>query len=257
VLIAKLFRPFPKYLQVREVLLRRLERDLRPGQQFPTEQALCAEFGISRETVREALRTLEDDGLISRHPGRGSFVLRAPRRRAERRLTGLVEDFSDLRLDTEARVLDAGPMAATADLAEAMALAAGAPLYRISRLRNFERRPLAFHDAFLPAELGSTIAALDLRHTSIMHELQVTLGLPCVEQYQRIEAIAADAPLARALETTLGAPLLQITRCVAAGDDRQPVLFRSQFRADRYYYTVDLASAQPAAPPSGRARRRP
>ncbi len=237
---------------MREVLLRRLERDLQPGQQFPTEQALCAEFGISRETVREALRALEEAGLISRHPGRGSFVLRPPRRRAERRLTGLVEDFSDLRLDTEAKVLDAGPMAATAELAEAMAVAPGAPLFRISRLRKFEGQTLAFHDALLPAELGRTVAALDLRRTSILHELQVTLGLRCVEQYQRIEAIAADAPLARALEVMLGAPLLQITRRVAAGGGHRPVLFRSQFRADRYYYTVDLAATRPAA----RARRR-
>jgi GntR family transcriptional regulator len=234
---------------VREVLLRRLERELQPGQQFPTEQALCAEFGVSRETVREALRMLEADGLISRHPGRGSFVLRPPRRRSERRLTGLVEDFSDLRLDTDAEVLDAGAMSASADLAEAMALAPGEPLYRISRLRRFEAQPLAFHDAFLPAGLGARVAALDLRHTSIIHELEVTLGLPCVEDYQRIEAVAADAPLARALEVALGAPLLQITRRVAAGPERVPVLFRSQFRADRYYYTVDLAAGR--KPPRG------
>jgi GntR family transcriptional regulator len=242
-----LFRPFPKYLQVREVLLRRLERELQPGQQFPTEQALCAEFGVSRETVREALRTLEEDGLISRHPGRGSFVLRPPRRRSEQRLTGLVEDFSDLRLDTEAKVLDAGAMSASAELAEAMALPPGEPLYRISRLRHFEAQPLALHDAFLPADLGRAVAALDLRRTSIIHELEVTLRLPCVEDYQRIEAIAADAPLARALDVVLGAPLLQITRRVAAGPKRLPVLFRSQFRADRYYYTVDLAAGRKPA----------
>lgn len=234
------------------MLLRRLERDLRPGQQFPTEQALCAELGVSRETVRMALRALEEDGLISRHRGRGSFVLRPPRRRADRRLTGMVEDYSDLRLDTEATVLDSGPMAATTELAEAMDLSAGAPLFRISRLRLFERQPLAFHDAFLAAELGQRVAELDLRHTSILHELRITLGLACVEEFQRIEALAADAPLARTLNVPLGAPLLQITRRVAAGPARIPVLFRSQFRADRYFYTVDLAGAHPPERPRKR-----
>lgn len=234
------------------MLLRRLERDLQPGQQFPTEQALCAEFGVSRETVREALRPLEQDGLISRHRGRGSFVLRPPARRADRRLTGMVEDYSDLHLDTDAAVLDAGPMTATAELAEAMGLTAGAALFRISRLRRFEHQPLAFHDAFLPADLGGRVALLDLSHTSILHELQVTLGLPCAEAFQRIEALAADPPLARALDVQLGAPLLQITRRVAAGAVPQPVLFRSQFRADRYFYTVDVAAARPPARPRGR-----
>jgi len=237
---------------VRDVLLRRLERDLQPGQQFPTEQVLCAEFGVSRETVREALRVLEEDGLISRHRGRGSFVLHPPRRRADRRLTGMVEDYSDLRLDTEATVVEAGPMAATAELAEVMDLQAGAALYRISRLRRFERQPLAFHDAFLTAELGQRVAALNLRRTSILHELRVTLRLPCTEGFQRIEAVAADAPIARALDVQLGAPLLQITRRVATGATRQPVLFRSQFRADRYFYTVDLAGARPSVRQRGR-----
>jgi GntR family transcriptional regulator len=236
---------------VREALLRRLERDLRPGQQFPTEQALCTEFGVSRETVREAVRRLEDDGLISRHPGRGSFVLHSPRRRAERGLTGLVEDFSDLHLNTEARVLEAGPAPMTDEVAETMGLSADESVYRISRLRSFEGQPLAFHDAFLPVQLGCRVAALDLRRTSILHELRVTLRMHCLEHYQRIEAVAADAPLARLLDVVLGAPLLQITRRIEAGRC-QPVLFRSQFRADRYYYTVDLAAGHASSRPSRR-----
>lgn len=224
---------------------------MQPGQQFPTEQALCAEFGVSRETVREALRALEDDGLISRHPGRGSFILRSPARRTERRLTGMVEDFSELHFDTRAKVLEAGPVAASAELTEAMGVMKEEPLYRISRLRSFEQQPLAFHDAYLPVELGEKLMALDLRRTSIVNELRLTLGLHCVEAYQRIEAVAADAPLARLLDVVLGAPLLQITRRFEASG--QPVLFRSQFRADRYYYTVDLAAAR--SPGHGRHTR--
>lgn len=215
---------------------------MQPGQQFPTEQALCAEFGVSRETVREALRALEEAGLISRYPGRGSFVQRSPLQRAERRLTGMVEDFSELHFDTRAKVLEAGPVVATAELAEVMGVITEEPLYRISRLRSFERQPFAFHDAYLPVDLGEKLAALDLRRTSILNELHVTLGLQCVEAYQRIEAMAADAPLARLLDVVLGAPLLQITRRFEAAG--RPVLFRSQFRADRYYYTVDLTAVR-------------
>ena len=58
------FTPYPKYLQIRELLLRRLARDLMPGDRLPTENALSAEFGVARETVREALSGLEQDGLI-------------------------------------------------------------------------------------------------------------------------------------------------------------------------------------------------
>jgi DNA-binding GntR family transcriptional regulator len=70
--------PFPKYLQIREILLRRIEREMRIGDRLPTEHALCEQFGVSRETVRDALGGLEADGMISRTPGQGTFVARLP-----------------------------------------------------------------------------------------------------------------------------------------------------------------------------------
>jgi GntR family transcriptional regulator len=236
--IQELFRPFPKYLQVREILLRRLVRDLSPGDTFPTESDLCAEFGVSRQTVRGAVQTLVADGLISRHAGRGSIVLRRPDDAGQRRLTGLVEDFTDLRLNTSARVLESGPAPAPPAVAAAMDFAADTEVFRITRVRFFEQLPLVLHDAFLPLELGSRIAALDLSHTAIISELRTTFRLKCVEAWQHIEASAADTPMARLLEITVGAPLLVVTRLMNVGRRHEPVLFISHFRADRYYYSL-------------------
>ncbi len=238
--IQKLFRPFPKYLQVREILLRRLVRDLSPGDTFPTESDLCAEFGVSRQTVRGAVQSLVADGLISRHAGRGSIVLRRPEGAGAHRLTGLVEDFTDLRLNTSARVLETGLAPAPLEVAKAMEVVEGAELFRITRVRFFEELPLALHDAFLLPELGARIAALDLSHSAIISELRATLKLKCVEAWQHIEATAADTPMARLLEITVGAPLLVITRLLNVGRKREPVLFLSHFRADRYYYSLTL-----------------
>jgi GntR family transcriptional regulator len=247
--IQKLFRPFPKYLQVREILLRRLGRDLSPGDTFPTESDLCAEFGVSRQTVRGAVQSLVADGLISRHAGRGSIVLRRPEG-AGALLTGLVEDFTDLRLNTSARVLESGPTLAPPEVAKAMEVREGAELFRITRVRFFEELPLALHDAFLLPELGARIAALDLSHSAIISELRATLRLPCGEAWQHIGATVADTPMARLLEITVGAPLLVVTRLMHVGRQREPVLFISHFRADRYYYTL-------VRDPPGREKPRP
>jgi DNA-binding transcriptional regulator YhcF (GntR family) len=102
------FNPFPKYLQVRQVLERRMAAEYELGQQIPTEQALCKEFGVSRETVREALRGLEEDGIVERHRPQGTFLVRRPDRPVTEKLTGLIEDFTALKLDTHARLLGVG-----------------------------------------------------------------------------------------------------------------------------------------------------
>lgn len=238
--------PFPKYLQIREILVRRIEREMCIGDQLPTEHALCHEFGVSRETIRDALSGLEADGLISRTPGHGTFVLRLPPTTRETRLTGLTEDFSRFKLDTEARVLFKGPVLPQPAIAEVMATPREEMIYRIFRVRHFERQPLALHEAFLPLDVGTRVARLDLSKTSIVHVLRSALRLDIWEDHQRIEAMAADTEVARHLEIGIGAPVLHIVRHFKIGEDQPIVLFRSHYRADRYYYTVRLAQSAPA-----------
>lgn len=245
------FNPYPKYLQIRRILLGRIEQSMRVGDQLPTEHALCAEFFVSRETIRAALATLEEDGVIHRTPGRGTFVTRLPRPRPERRLTGMIEDFSALNLDTEARVLETGPVRAPPLIADAMGIEAEDVLFRITRLRLFEGRPLAWHEAFLPLEIGERVARLDLRRTSMHRELRDTLGIALWEEQHGIEAVAADPKAAELLDVLIDAPLLCLTRLYLGEGGHLVVFFRSLYRSDRYLYTAKLTQPRPPS------RRRP
>jgi GntR family transcriptional regulator len=234
------FNPYPKYLQIREALARRIDRDMSVGQQLPTEQGLCQQFNVSRETVREALRGLEEEGLISRSPGRGTFVRKRPPQPPEARLTGLPEDFSALRFNTEARTLAAGPVFPQSDVAERVGSRPNEMLFRIVRLRSLDGRPFAFHEAFLPLDIGSRLARLDLRKSAPLREIRDTMHIDAKEVFAKIEAIAADAEIAAQLDVALGAPLLMVTRHVLLPKLQESAIFRSIFRADRYYYTVQL-----------------
>ncbi|MBS7811402.1 GntR family transcriptional regulator [Roseococcus pinisoli] len=249
----KFFNPYPKYLHIRRILLDRIESSMRLGDQLPTEHALSAEFSVSRETIRTALAALEQDGIIERTPGRGTFVSGLPRRRPERRLTGMVEDFLALNLDTETKTLQAGPGRIPPALAEELGIDPEMPLFRLTRLRYFERRPFAWHDGWMLPAIGERLRAIDLRRTTVERELRDTLKLTTWEDQQSIEAVAADIPSAELLDVPIGAPLLCMTRLYLLEDESFGLYFRTLYRSDRYYYTVKLAHP-PAVGPRPMAR---
>jgi GntR family transcriptional regulator len=248
------FNPFPKYLQVRQVLERRLAGEYEIGQQIPTEEALCKEFGVSRETVREAVHGLESDGIVQRRRPRGTFLIRRPDQAATHKVTGLVEDLAALHLDTHARVLSATlvrppPEARSVDR-EAV------EVFRIERLRYLDAQPLVLHEAYLPAALGAAVCKLDLEHAAISQLLERELGIRVVEEGQQIEAMVADSELARRLDIAIGSPVLLIRRMLRLPRDGTQVLFKSFYRADRYFYTLNLAPAAPSSVPAAVMKKR-
>ena len=246
------FNPYPKYLQVRRILLSRIARRMQPGDQLPTEHTLCDEFSVSRETIRAALAALEQDGIIQRTRGRGTFIMRLPAERAEQRLTGLAEDFSALNLDTEARVLDAGVVQTPSSVSAALGLEVGAPMFLLTRVRSFEGTPLAYYEAYMPPAIGRKVAERDLQRTSIRRVLSESLRIACWEESQTIEALTAEADIADLLAVKAGAPLLCLTRHYLSAGRELVVYFRSLYRADRYFYTAQLAQ-RPAENKRGRA----
>ena len=191
------------------------------------------------------MRGLEQEGIIQRHRAKGTFFVRRPDTPVNQRLTGMVEDFTALHLDTRAQVLSAGVVKA-AD--EAKLLHAPAEdLFLIERLRYFENRPLVVHEAFLPVPLGERLVAWDLSNASIQGLMESRLGVTCIEERQQIEAMIADTRLAQLLDIPVGAPVLLVGRLHRLSDGSGMVLFRSYYRADRYYYTLNLA--RPSARP--------
>jgi GntR family transcriptional regulator len=240
--ISHFVNPFPKYLQIRQLLLRRLQEDLRPGDPFPTEQTLVREFGVSRETVREALRGLAKDGWIKRHRGTGTVVARGRPQTTDRRLTGLSESLSDLTDETRAAVLKKGIVRVPLDVAGLLNLQPEESTYKIIRVRSFQRLPLSYVETYMPVDIGLRMSKVHLERSSVMSALKDSLKLPYKEMQQTIDAVLADAEIASILGIAVGAPLLLLTRILVVGRDERPIVFRSRYRADRYYYTVRLGA---------------
>jgi DNA-binding GntR family transcriptional regulator len=164
-----------------------------------------------------------------------------PERVRDERLTGLVEDYTELKLNTDVDVIQAAVERPPARVAAALELRGGEALFRILRLRRVDGTPFACHDAFLPESIGAELTKLDLTHTTLFRELHRTLDLELVEIYQRIEAASADPGMAKMLEIAVGEPLLVTRRALThKRGNGATMLFETYFRADRYYYTVQV-----------------
>lgn len=244
------YDPFPKYRQIYEIILRRL-RDVKPGERLPTEVALAEECRVSRVTIRHVLRDLTEEGIIVRRPRVGTFLVAAPKMPSDRRLTGPIEDFAALGLVTDARSLDQGPCTASPDVAEALELRAGCRVYAIRRLRILEGEPLLLLEAYFPLELGRALAREDLGGGLFVPVLEDLLGHPPREDYQQVDALVADAEMAGHLSVAPGSPILCVNRLFVGEEGRPVVYFKTNFRADRYYYSVKLPR------PAGRRKPRP
>jgi GntR family transcriptional regulator len=234
------FHPYPKYLQIADILRNRILTQMQPGDRLPPEVNLSSEFGVSRETIRQALEPLDKEGLISRTRGRGSFVANRVFSRPPEKLTGMVEDFRALGLKTHAKLLRKEIVKADEEVARYLKLEQDALIVRIDRLRSLNEEPLVYHVAFLPADIGARVLQEHLEQTSIVYVLSNTLRFGFEEDQQIIEADSADVRLAEHLGVPIGSPILLMRRIYITDEDRPIAYFKSYYRSDRYMYTVKL-----------------
>jgi GntR family transcriptional regulator len=182
-----------------------------PGAALPTEEALCQQFGVSRITVRRALRDLEGDGLVERRHGRGTFVregglpLESPPR-----LT-LTEGLRRIAVETQVELLEAGKKSAPAAIASLLHLTRGADAVYALRLRKSGDVPLMVTEAWLPDRFVNVATPAALRRLPLF-ELLLHAGVKFGRVVQEMSAEAADPLRARLLETSIGAPLIRVAR---------------------------------------------
>src|SRR5947208_8525456 len=116
---------------------------LRPGERLSVERALCKQFGVSRATVRRALRALADDGLIELSAHRGAFVSSGPLSEPPNVLLSFAAMAAARGLEASARVLHQEVRPATLDEAELLSIAPGSSIFQLERLRMLDGMPVS------------------------------------------------------------------------------------------------------------------
>jgi GntR family transcriptional regulator, nutrient-sensing system regulator len=222
----------PKYQELYEALGRRL--DLLPsGSPLPTERELCELYGVSRPTVRRALRHLESEQRISRLQGRGTFAAR-PKIDLALALTSLSEDMLAQGVVPGAKLIDVSRLRSDADIEARLGLEPGGEVLRVERLRLADGDPVAIEVLFVStARFDGISAGLGLGK-SFYRLLHTDYGVELASAEETIEAAAAGRREAELLGIPPASPVLLLSRRTVDTSGRPTEYVRSVYRADRF-----------------------
>lgn len=193
-----------------------------PGERLKSEPELAHQLGVSRATLREAMRTFEGQGLIRRRQGVGTFVVE--RKQVIESGLEVLESIETLakKIQLEVSMGDVKILRinANTEQAEAFQTATGTPLIQVGRVILAEERPVAYLVDILPEDI---LTPDDLKEgfTGSVLDLLLQRGSPAlVNSLTEIRAVAAKPEIARALEIQRGDVLLMFAAKLFADNGR-------------------------------------
>lgn len=230
--------PVPLYYQVAQRLQELIESGrLSPGARLENEIALADQLGLSRPTMRQAIKHLVDQGLLVRKRGVGTQVVHT-RVRRQIELTSLYDDLDRAHRQPHTEVLSLSTGPAPDEVAAALHLAPGTDVVTLERLRYAQEEPLAIMHNYLPVGLVN-LTAQQLT-TRGLYQVMRDAGIQMRIADQSIGARKATATEARLLDESRGAPLLTMTRTAYDPTGRAVEYGSHVYRAALYSFELTL-----------------
>ena len=232
----------PLYAQVESVLAAEIfDGSLKTGDQLPTEDALIARFGVSRITARRAIQNLASRGLVEIRRGLGTFVIPPKITQNLTELSGFVEDMQTLGRKATAQLLEKKIVPASEAVARHLALTKGERVVRIHRVRLADGVGVSFDETYLPLDIGKKIMGHNLKAEPIFSLLERRYNIPLVEAEYKLEAVGAEAEVAKALRVKQGSPIFRIERTSYSTGERPVDYERLHYRGDLIRFVTRLA----------------
>jgi len=226
-----------------EALEEAIERGTyRPGSRFPSEAELAEQLSVSRPTLRESLRLLEERGMITRRHGRGTFVRERPIRKELNRNFGITSMIRAAGYKPSARDSSFARVAADEKVAESLDISPGDPVWQIERVRLADERPVVFSIDSLPLqlaekkELEDTLSGEEQSLYTLLHRRR---GIVIYRGEAELVPCKATPELRTLLDVKAGAPLLCMKQ-VDFDQHNKPVMHSVEYHvADWVHFIVE------------------
>ena len=205
----------PLYASLARMLIQDIDQERFPvGSLLPPEETIAQRYGVSRHTVRQALRELREEGLISAQRGIGTRV--RARSESPQFFSGIntVDDLLQFVDSTEMQVIGRRGIVADADFAREFHCKPGQAWIEVDLLRKLakQKQPLGYVQAYLRPEHADAVGNPKIHLRPVYSLIEERYGVRIVEVLQEITAANLTEPIARALKTPPGTAAMRITR---------------------------------------------
>ena len=230
----------PLYLQLKNQLLEKIFRgDWKEGDRLPTEFELKSEYGLSRATIRQALKEIEREGIVERRRGVGTIVSHKRIKPELMKLTSFSEDMISRGLTPFSQTIEVDFVIPPLKVRECIKIETTEKIWCVKRLRLGDNQPVAVHDLYIPPEMQFSPRELN-EMQSYYRLLEERLSLKPSHASETLTAVAASKFEASLLHVAEGTPLLLVWRTTYSEDDQVIEVVRLVYRADRYEYHTQL-----------------
>jgi GntR family transcriptional regulator len=231
----------PLYYQLMEILIDQIETGLlNPGDPIPSENELCRKYGVSKNTVLQAIQALVNKKLVFRARGKGTYVTNPKITQSITLMLSFSSEMVGLNGSLKNRSIESKQMPALPAIARHLGIAESAPIYHIQILREAQGNPIALQTSFLPSDLCPGLIDTPFEEGSLFRTLQHRYGIQIDTVRETFHAVKSDAYEAKLLEIRIGDPLVLLERISSNKGGRVIELVRTLLRGDRCKFDIEL-----------------
>lgn len=212
----------PLYVQLMDELEASIRNGVyKPGDKIMTEAEMAREYGVSLITVRKAVGSLMEKGLVVRKQGKGTFVTKPKYSRNMKKLQSFTEMCEQMGVKPGARVLENRLIAADKKVADRLGIEPGSNVVYISRLRLADDEPVQVEKSYFPLKYAFLLEE-DLNNGSMFECLKEKAGAKVASSEKMIELCRATAEEAALMDVKKGDYLLFV-KSTAYDENGEPM----------------------------------
>lgn len=207
---------------------------------LPSEKEICQRLQISRMTVKQAMDSLVNEGLVYRKRGIGTFVAKPKIAQPLSKLTSFTNDMLKRGMKPGSHLIEMSLQNPSEEVREKLGLGQQEQVIYIKRLRTADGEPMAVEKAYLNYDYCHEIMDVPLNRVSLYDLLRDVCGIHLVSAYETIEIGTCSTDESNLMKIGFDKPIFLLRRTTCDKLDRIIEYAESVYRSDRYKFEIEL-----------------